>query len=231
MEREIIDQPYAHRTKVLAALACVVVASGCQSESRTPEVSSSPHSTVEVTTGVVTSTLPEPTPTVATSSPEACESIRAVRPNAYFNPSYRTHIDDQLRLIRLGLSPTGNVDIDNDGSSFVQLYHAMEEDPRYADAMQRAYDNTRANPTAVITSEEVLSYDVPQAELCAPQTLTDAASQRQLAETKTVVMGVGQGLLHHLGEQTTRGARAAFLFLQHQMQSMEQQLDKWLQNH
>jgi hypothetical protein len=157
-------------------------------------------------------------------TPEDCNSVRAARIGAYFNESYKGHIDDQLRLMRVALAPNSNVDINSDFVSWVEFAHAMEDDPEYSAAMAQAYDVLSANPSASLTSNDVLAMKIAPPPTCAQQRLTDAASHKNLQETERVSSGVASGLLDHLGQQTSRLAQLTIDGFKHTWQQFDQDL-------
>lgn len=170
-----------------------------------------------------------PTPLASETEPDNCSSVRAARIGAYFNESYKSHIDDQLRLMRVALTPGSNVDINSDFVSWVEFAHAMEDDPEYSDAMARAYGVLRANPAAPLTSSDVLAMKIAPPPTCAPQRLTDEASHKNLQETEQVSGAVASGLLDHLGQQTSRLTQLAIDGFKHTWQQLDQQLQSELQ--
>lgn len=178
----------------------------------------------------------EPTPLLSITptplaSPEViadCTSVRAVRPNAYYTADHQSAITQQLDLMRLALAPRGNVDIDDDGQTFIALSHQMEEDPNYATAMSEAYRRLSTKPDQSLNAAAVLNFSILPAQLCAPQTLTRAASIEQLNETKMVSRAVGSGLLRHLSAQTSRSGRLVFRALSHEIQLVDDRLTQEL---
>lgn len=184
-----------------------------------------PSPTAELSAGPVVTPTESPSPTT-TSSLEKCNSIRAARPGAYFNEGYKGHIDEQLHTMRVALSPNANTDINSDFVPWVAMSHAMEDDPEYSDAMARAYDMLKKDPSTPLTAETLLSWPIAPPPTCAPQRLTDAASRKNLLETREVSGAVFHGLMSHLGGQTAR----LFKPFVDEMQQQWQQFDKKLQH-
>ena len=130
----------------------------------------------------------------------------------------------QLDLMRLALALRGNVDIDDDGKTFIALSHQMEEDPRYAAAMSEAYRRLSTQPDQPLSAAMMLRFSIPPAQLCAPQTLTRQASIDQLNETKTVSHAVGSGLLRHLSAQATNATRLLSRAFSREVQALDNRL-------
>ena len=191
-----------------------------------------PSTTATTSQPVVTSSQETPTaaPSATETTPDNCNSVRAARIGAYFNESYKDHIDDQLRLMRVALTPNSNVDINSDFVSWVEFAHAMEDDPEYSDAMAQAYGILQANPAAPLTSSDVLAMRIAPPPTCAPQRLTDAASHKNLQETEQVSSAVANGLLDHLGQQSSRLTQLAVDGFKHTWQQFEQELQQELNN-
>lgn len=213
------------------AAGSLVVVAACSNGAEAPTSSTRPTTTYEQPdVGAPSGSVEAPLPAATGNTEDNCNSIRAVRPGAYFNESYRDNIDDQLDTMRVAFSPNANADIDSDFLPWLAMSHAMEDDPEYADAMTRAYATISANPDNPLSSTDILRMNVPPPELCAPQRLTDAASRKQLQETRQVSGAVAKGLLNHLGEQGSRAARSAYEYLLQQWQKFDQALERQLQS-
>lgn len=203
-----------------ATAAALALAAACQGAPAAPD-SAAPSAA-----GSRFSAQPSPTGTVTPPS-ESCDSIRAVQPGDYFSRRYAPHIDEQLALLKVAYAKNSNVDLDHDlVFRYIPLLHAMENDPQYALAMRRAARIIKRDPDTSLSAGDLLQWDIPAPELCAPERLTDAASRQQLAITGEVGLDVGEALAGHLADQGTRGAKLLAAYLTHKMQEFGRYLQE-----
>lgn len=209
--------PSWYYARLAGGVAAAALAAACTGGSKATTTVATPDTRHSVSPSVELS--PSTAPSITQMAD--CNSIRAVRPKAYFNDAHLPAIAAQLDLIRLAVSPTGNVDIDDDGRTYVDLVHQMEEDPLYAEAMDQAYERIAEDPSDPLHAKGVRALHVPKPQFCARHTLTDAASHEQLVETREVAIGVGDGLLHHLEDQGSRAAHMFASLLRQQLSQLE----------
>lgn len=204
---------YGNYARFGGAIAALGLVAACQGTSVSNSEHSLPSSDIKPTpssfaSNSQSSVMPSPSGEAKTTSGyENCDSFRSVQPGYYFNNRYRPHIQDQLELLHVAYSSGSNVDIDRDATTYVQMLHAMENDPEYAEAMERTNNIISRNPSQRISADQFLQLKVSIPAECAPHRITNMDSQKELQRTASVADELGNALLRHLQDQGSRAWR------------------------